>query len=214
MLRRNFRGLLLLALLALGTSCKKENTGTSAAEAAAYSGCEHDTKVNLAFPKTWPYPADDREIRWRGTSMRIGLQMKPHSSAPRTGTTSWKDGEDMKVIDSQVVVRKARRVVAKHDLAVRREVWDQGRKLVQTTLAVKAGGTVDFVLYDSRGSCLIVTEEGLASVACDLDGTFDTVTRDNPYACEEVWWFKVDKARTTRGWFRFDPERMERVSAK
>ena len=120
----------------------------------------------------------------------------------------------MQIVDSEVVVHKARRVVAKRDLAVRREVWDQGRKVVRTELAVKAGTTVDFLLYDSRGSCLIAMPEGLASVACDLQDTFDTVTPDHPYACEETWWLKVDRAKTTRGWFPFDPERMERVSAK
>ncbi len=215
MFRKDFGRLFLCALLVLGTSCKKQDTVASTTPATARStGCEHDAAVNLVFSKTWPYPADDRQILWRGPSLRVRLRMKPRSSSPVTGSTRWKDGEDMQILDSQVVVRKARRVVAKRELALSREIWDQGRKIVASTLAVEAGATVDFLLFDSRGACLIMTPEGLASVACDLHDTFENVTPENPYACEEIWWFKVDQGKTTRGWFTFDPERMERVSAK
>jgi hypothetical protein len=215
MFRQGFPCVLLCTLLALSASCKKRDTATSTTpETAADRGCEHDTELNLAFPKTWPYPADDRQLRWRGPSMRVELQVKPRNSAPVTGSSRWKDGEGMEIVDSQIVVHKARRVVAKRDLTVSREVWDQGRKIVQSMLAVEAGATVEFLLYDSRGTCLIMTPQGLASVSCNLQDTFDTVTPDNPYACEETWWLKVDQGKMTRGWFKFDPKRMERVSAK
>ena len=218
------RLLILVLSVALLSGCKKADrtSGTTAAstpEASApglpdaTSGCDHDQRTNVTLPHTWPYPADAREIRWTDGREKTGLKIKPRGVAFRTATVTWKKGQDMGASDSQVVVTKPRRLVAKRDMQVRREIWDQGRRVEATAGEIKKGDVVSFLFFDSRGSCLVRFGGGTGSVPCTLEDSFEGLSAEHPFACEQVWWVKVRRAKRSKGWLVFDEELMERVDA-
>ena len=175
------------------------------------SGCDHDVRSAAVARHAWPYPAEAKNILWGTRYKKMELKLKPVEAAFVTATLTWKEGELIEVQDSDVVVHKPRRVVAKHDLHVTRKVWDQGTRVSRTTKAVSEGEDAYFLFYNSRGFCLIETEDGAAWTRCSLDGSFEGVSSEEPFACEQTWWVKVGKNRIDRGWMPFDEGLMMRV---
>ena len=210
------RLLILVLSVALLSGCKKADgtAGTTVASTPeAPRGCDHEQRTNVVLPHTWPYPADARKIRWADGREKTGLKIKPRGVAFRTATVTWDKGQDMGASDSQVVVTKPRRLVAKRDMQVRREVWDQGRRIEATASQINKGDVVSFLFFDSRGSCLVLVGGDTGSVSCTLDDSFEGLSAEHPFACEQVWWVKVRKAKRSKGWLVFDEKLMKRVEA-
>lgn len=176
------------------------------------SGCDHDAESNAIAKHAWPFPAEARDVRWGNKYKRMKLKLRPRSAAFVTATVTWKKGELIEVEDSEIVVRKPRRVTAKHDMFVTRKVWDQGVEVERTVKAASAGEITSFLFYNSRGYCMILTDEGPAWTKCTLDGSFEGVTAEQPFACHQTWWIKVRKSKVDKGWMPFDDALMERVS--
>jgi hypothetical protein len=206
--------LILLVALATG-GCKKGNSSPPTASAqtpAEVVGCDHDVKFNAVARHSWPYPADFRDIRWGNTYQKMKLKLKPTQAAFITATVTWKKGELIGVEDSEVLVKKPRRLVAKRDLYVRRKVWDQGIEVERTYLAVAQGEVGSFLFYNSREMCMVGTEDGPGWTPCTLDDAFEGLSEESPAACEQVWWVKVRKSRVAQGWMPVDPGLTERVA--
>ncbi|MDH3201632.1 MAG: hypothetical protein OEM15_12135 [Myxococcales bacterium] len=175
------------------------------------SGCDHDIESNATAKHAWPFPAEARNVRWGNQYEKMKLKLKPRPAAFITATVTWKKGELIDVEDSEIVVQKPRRVLAKHDLFVTRKVWDQGVQIERTTKAVSAGDVTSFLFYNSRGYCMILTDDGPAWTKCTLDGSFEGVTAEQPFACEQTWWIKVRKSKVDKGWMPFEDAFMMRV---
>jgi len=116
------------------------------------------------------------------------------------------------VEDSEVFIRKPRRLVAKRDLYVKRKVWDQGIEVEREYLAVARGEVGSFLFYNSRGMCMVGTQEGPGWTPCTLDDAFEGLSEHEPAACEQFWWVKVRKSKVAKGWMVVAPELMERVT--
>jgi len=205
-------GLLLAA--ALGTACKKGDgtPGTATpAQAAPDSGCDHDLKSTALAKHSWPYPADHRDLRWGDTYQKVRLKLKPTSAAFVTATVTWKSGELIEVEDSEVLITKPRRLIAKRDLYVQRKVWDQGIEVERKLLAVANGEVGFFLFYNSRGMCMVGTKQGPGWTPCSLDDAFEGLSEEQPEACEQVWWVKVRKSKVDQGWMPVMPGFTERV---
>jgi hypothetical protein len=191
----------LLALLALG--CKKSvaspATATPESEASGL-GCEHDLKSSAIAKHSWPYPAEYRNLRWGDKYRKVKLKLKPTHAAFVTATVTWKEGEIIVVEDSEVLITKPRRLVAKRDLFVTRKVWEQGVQFERTSLAVAAGEVGSFLFYNSRGLCMLDTAEGPAWTPCTLDDAFEGLSEEQPDACEQIWWVQVRKSKVNQGW--------------
>jgi len=175
------------------------------------SGCDHDVESGAVAKHAWPFPAEARNVRWGEHYEKMKLKLKPRSAAFVTATVTWKRGELIEVEDSEIVVQKPRRALAKHDMFVTRKVWDQGVQVDRTTKAVSAGDVTSFLFYNSRGYCMILTEDGPAWTKCTLDGSFEGVSPEQPFACEQTWWIKVRKSKVDKGWMPFEDALMVRV---
>ena len=206
--------LILVVALAAG-GCKKGDTSrttSSASSVAQATGCDHDVKLNAVLKHSWPYPADFRDLRWGDTYQKMKLKLKPTHAAFVTATVTWKKGDLISVLDSEVFVQKPRRLVAKRDLYVKRKAWDQGIEVERTYLAVREGEVGSFLFYNSRGLCMVGTEDGPGWTPCTLDDTFEGLSEEHPAACEQVWWVKVRKSKVDQGWMPVRPGLMERVA--
>ena len=141
------------------------------------------------------------------------LKLKPTHAAFRTATVTWRKGELIGVEDSEIVIQKPRRLVAKRNLYVKRKVWDQGIEVERTYLAVAQGQVGSFLFYNSRGMCMVGTQEGPGWTPCTLDDAFEGLSEEDPAACEQLWWVKVRKSKVAQGWMVVAPGLMERVQA-
>jgi hypothetical protein len=202
----------LIALLGVG--CKKGDGSPASATAESVAlglGCDHDLKSNAVAKHSWPYPADHRNLRWGDKYRKMKLKLKPTHAAFVTATVTWKEGELITVEDSDVLVTKPRRLVAKRDVFVKRKVWDQGIEVERTSLAVAQGEVGSFLFYNSRGMCMVGTEEGPGWTPCTLDDAFEGLSEEHPDACEQVWWVKVRKSKVNKGWMPVIAGFMDRV---
>jgi hypothetical protein len=205
-------GLLLAATL--GMACKKSDGSPSTARPASAApgfGCDHDFKSNALAKHSWPYPADHRDLRWGDRYQKVRLKLKPTSAAFVTATVTWKSGELIEVEDSEVRIIKPRRLIAKRDLYVKRKVWDQGIEVERKLLAVANGEVGSFLFYNSRGMCMVGTEQGPGWTPCSLDDAFEGLSEEQPEACEQVWWVKVRKSKVDQGWMPVMPGFTKRV---
>lgn len=179
---------------------------------AEMSGCNHDATSRAIIKHAWPYPADARNIEWMGQPYeRIKLKLSPNPGTFYTATVSWRKGELVEVLDSWVYIKKPRRVIANEEIWVTRKVWDQGLKVDKQLKVASKGDEVDFLFYNSKRACMIETAEGPAWTHCTLGTTFEDVTVDAPFACEQVWWMEVEKSRPDKGWMPFEESLMRRV---
>jgi len=204
----------ILVIALLGTSCKKSDSSRATAtpkSPALGLGCDHDLKSSAVAKHSWPYPADHRNLRWGDKYQKMKLKLKPTQAAFVTATVTWKKGELIAVEDSDVLITKPRRLIAKRDLTVKRQVWDQGIQVERTYLAVAQGEIGSFLFYNSRGMCMVGTEEGPGWTPCTLDDAFEGLSAEQPDACEQVWWVKVRKSKVNQGWMPVLPNFMERV---
>ena len=205
----------LIVGFAASASCKKgeSSAATSSAQSAVdNAGCDHEVKSNAVAKHSWPYPADARDLRWGDTYRKMQLKLKPTHAAFITATVTWKKGELIRVEDSEVFIKKPRRLVAKRDLYVKRKVWDQGIEVEREYLAVARGEVGSFLFYNSRGMCMVGTQEGPGWTPCTLDDAFEGLSEHEPAACEQFWWVKVRKSKVAKGWMVVAPELMERVT--
>ncbi|MEM7139011.1 MAG: hypothetical protein AAF500_20730 [Myxococcota bacterium] len=173
-------------------------------------GCDHDLETNSTAKRAWPYPPEARDIRWGQKYRKNKLKLSPNPATFYTATVTWKKGELVPVLGSEVLIKKPRRVVAKNDVYVTRKVIDQGLEVKRREKVASAGEEVDFMFYNSRGFCMVHTKAGAAWTPCELDETFVGVTAEEPFACEQVWWVKVSKGKVDTGWMPFDSEFMSR----
>ena len=204
----------ILAATIAATSCQKGDSSpaTSGAQSALDSrGCDHDVAANAVAKHSWPYPADFQNLRWGNTYRKMQLKLKPTQAAFITATVTWKKGELIAVEDSTVYIKKPRRLVAKRDLYVKRKVWDQGVEVERTYLAAAQGEVGSFLFYNSRGMCMVGTEDGPGWTRCTLDDAFEGLSEEDPAACEQLWWVKVRKSKVHQGWMVVAPELTERV---
>ncbi len=174
-------------------------------------GCEHDIESSAIARHAWPFPAEARDVRWGNQYKKMKLKLNPRHAAFVTATVTWKKGALIEVEDSEIVLQKPRQTIAKHDMSVTRKVWDQGVQVERTTKAVSAGEVANFLFYNSRGYCMIQTNDGPAWTRCTLDGSFEGVSAEHPFACQQTWWIKVRKSRVDRGWMPFEDAFMVRV---
>ena len=206
--------IILFVGLATSSGCKKGDSSpaTATAESAgAMTGCDHDVKSGAVAKHSWPYPADHRNLRWGDHYKKMQLKLKPTHAAFVTATLTWKKGELIEVKDSDVLIIKPRRLVAKRDLYVKRKVWDQGIEVERTYRAAAQGEVGSFLFYNSRGLCMVGTEQGPGWTPCTLDDAFEGLSEEHPFACEQVWWVKVRKSKVNQGWMPVDLAFMERV---
>ena len=195
-------------------SCKKGDISPAAATAVSTAemiGCDHDVKSNAVAQHSWPYPAESRNLRWGDKYKQMKLKLKPTRAAFVTATVTWKQGELIAVQDSDMLVTKPRRLVAKRDLYVKRKVWDQGIEVERAYRAAATGDVASFLFYNSRGMCMVETEKGPGWTPCTLDDAFEGLSAEQPHACEQVWWVKVRKNKVDQGWMPVAPELMDRV---
>ena len=207
--------LMLLGLLSLlFAGCKKgESSPASATAEAATQGlrCEHDLRSKAIAKHSWPYPADHRDLRWGEQYKKVKLKLKPTHAAFVTATVTWKEGEIIVVEDSDVLITKPRRLIAKRDLFAKRKVWDQGIEVERTYLAVAEGEVGSFLFYNSRGMCMVGTQDGPAWTPCTLDDAFEGLSEEQPDACEQVWWVRVRKSKVNQGWMPVPTGFIDRV---
>ncbi len=210
-----YTAILVATLVATGGCNKGDSSpGTSSAQAAvSLRGCDHDDKVNAVAKHSWPYPADFRDLRWGDKYRKMQLKLKPTHASFITATVTWKKGALIGVEDSEILIRKPRRLVAKRDLYVKRKVWDQGIEVERTYLAVARGEVGSFLFYNSRGMCMVGTQEGPGWTPCTLDDAFEGLSEEDPAACEQFWWVKVRKSKVDQGWMVVEPGLIERVPA-
>lgn len=179
---------------------------------AGLSGCDHDAESGAIVKHAWPYPAESRNIEWTAKAYeRTRLKLTPNPATFYTATVSWKTGTPIEVLDSWVYVTKPRRVITNEDVWVTGKVWEQGLKVDKQFKVASTGETVDFLFYNSRDVCMIETPEGPAWTRCTLGETFEGVTADEPFACEQVWWVEVKKNKVDKGWMPFQDELMRRL---
>lgn len=175
------------------------------------TGCDHDIETGAVAKHAWPFPVEARDVRWGDRYQKMKLKLNPTGAAFVTATVTWKKGELIEVKDSAIVVQKPRQVVAKHDMFVTKKVWDQGVEVERTTKVASTGEVVNFLFYNSRGYCMVQTIDGPAWTKCTLDDSFDAVSGEQPFACEQTWWIKVHKSKVDQGWMPFEDALMVRV---
>ncbi len=202
--------------LVLATACKKssETEGSTTANEAASQGldCDHSVKVNQKVKHAWPYPADFRNLQVVGRSKTAKLKLKPTPAAFFTATVTWKDGDVVQVLDSELRILKPRRMIAKRDIFVTRREWSQGIEVERKYLAAAKGEVGEFLFYNSRGMCLVGTENGPGWSPCTLDDSFEGLSAERPHACEQVWWVQVQPRKVDKGWMIVDGEVMKRLA--
>lgn len=200
------------------TSCNRgQSASTTSASSAASGvesvvGCDHDLRSKAIARHSWPYPAEYRDLQWGQRYKQVKLRLKPNNAAFYTATVIWKSGELIEVEDSELHFRKPRRLIAKRDLFVKRKVWEQGVEAERTVLAVRKGELGRFLFYNSRGMCMVGTDEGPGWTPCTLDDAFEGLSEEQPAACEVIWWVKVRKSRIDQGWMPVDLSLMSRVA--
>lgn len=207
---------LVVALLALTSAHCKTGEPIPASMTATNVGspglgCDHDVKSNAIARHSWPYPADHRDLRWVAPKKKMQLKHKPAHAAFVTATVTWDEGDLIRVDDSQVRIIKPRRLVAKRDLVVRRKVWDQGIQVERDSLVATEGEVASFLFYNSRGLCMVGTDEGPAWTPCTLDDTFEGLSEENPHPCEQQWWVEVQRRKLDKGWMLVDLALMDRA---
>jgi len=208
---------LLLAILLIGSSasCNKGNQtpGAASAEDAGSSGldCDHDLRVAAVAEHSWPYPAEESALRWTGKYQKTKLKLKPNHASFVTATISFREGDLIEVLDSQVHVIKPRRLIAKRDIIVKRKVVSQGIEVEREYLVAKAGEPASFLFYNSRGHCMVDTQVGPAWTPCTFDDTFEGLSAGSPNACEQRWWIQMQRSKVDKGWMIVNPELIERV---
>jgi hypothetical protein len=195
--------------------CKRTDSGPTATSAAnlptAREGCDHSLQTNALVEHSWPYPAELRDLRWTDGYQKTALKLKPVHAAVVTARVTWKRGDMIEVQDSQIRITKPRRLVAKRDLFVTRQVWDQGIEVERQYLAVAKGEVGSFLFYNSRGMCMVGTGDGTGWTRCTLDDAFEGLSAHDPHPCEQHWWVKVQKRKTDKGWMVVDFSLMERT---
>jgi len=208
--------LITVLIASLATGCKKGGSSPAASNAEPtadeMTGCDHDVKSSAIAKHSWPYPADYRNLQWGSRYKQMKLKLKPTHAAFVTATVTWKQGETILVEDSEVLITKPRRLVAKRDLYVKRKVWDQGIEVERTYPAAKEGEVGSFLFYNSRGMCMVGTEQGPGWTPCTLDDAFEGLSTELPFACEQVWWVKVRKSKLDQGWMPVMPELVNRLA--
>ena len=205
---------LLLAAVVV-TSCRKgdDTSSSSTANEAAQRGleCDHDLEANSVVKHSWPYPAELRDLRWGARYSKVKLRLKPVHAAFVTATVTLRAGDLVEVEDSYIRITKPRRLVAKRDVVVRRKVWDQGVQVERSMLAAKGGEVGSFLFYNSRGMCLVGTEEGPGWTPCSLQDTFEGLSAEDPHPCASEWWVRVRKSSVDNGWMLVDESVTQRV---
>lgn len=197
-----------------GQSASKATTAAKAEGAPApVLGCDHDLESNAIAEHSWPYPADAKDLRWIARYTTVKLKLRPRQASFDTATLIFRRGDRVEIEDSQVHIIKPRRLVAKRDLYVMRKAWDQGVEVQRPFLAAAEGQPGSFLFYNSRGMCLVGTEQGPGWTPCTLDDAFEGLSAEHPFACEQVWWVKIRRSKVDQGWLPFDPALMERVPA-
>lgn len=193
-------------------SCSKEGPGGASAKAVSDGlECNHDVFMSAVAEHSWPYPAEYRDLRWAGDYARLELRLKPTRAAFLTATIGVKDGDILRVIDSQIQVAKPRRLVAKRDLFVTRTEVSQGVQVERTELAVAKGEVGNFLFYNSEGRCIIGTDKGPGWTECTLDDAFEGLSKTNPFACEQAWWVQLQRRKIDKGWLIVEPSFIERI---
>ena len=117
----------------------------------------------------------------------------------------------IEVLDSQIRILKPRRLVAKRDIIVSRKVLTQGVEVTKQTLAAAKGEVGEFLFYNSRGLCLVGTEDGPGWTQCTLDDAFEGLSADNPDPCRQEWWVQAKRDNANKGWMVVDSSIMERL---
>lgn len=203
---------LIILVAALAMSCKKDGNSQGTATVPSLDlGCDHDVEIRAVAKHSWPFPAEYRNLRWGKQYEKVRLKLKPNRAAFITATVAWKEGELIEVEDSDVVIVKPRRLVAKRDLFVTRKVWEQGIQVERRYLAAAQGEVGSFLFYNSRGMCMVGTNDGPAWTPCTLDDAFEGLSETHPDACEQAWWVKVRKSKVDQGWMPVDLSLMDRV---
>jgi hypothetical protein len=207
---RAFHSIIVASLLTVG--CNKGGADSDSAN-TVYSGlgCDHDVELRAEVEHAWPYPADSRDLRWRAGYETRQLRLKPTPAAFVTATISFRDGDLIRVLDSQVRIEKPRRLIAKRDLFITRRVWSQGVEVERTELAVAKGEVGNFLFYNSEGLCVIGTSEGPGWTPCTLDDAFEGLSAENPDPCEQEWWVQLQRSRADKGWMVVDLAMVERL---
>jgi len=209
--------LLALAILLIGSAlgCHKgdEPRGAANAKNAAVSGlaCDHDLRSRAMARHSWPYPADHRDLRWTAPYKKVQLRLKPTPAAFVTATLSFRDGDLIEVLDSEVHVTKPRRLIAKRDIFTKRKVVVQGIEVEREYLVAKAGDPVSFLFYNSRGQCMVESGDGPSWTPCTFEDTFEGLSAENANACEQHWWIQMQRSKVDRGWMTVNPALVERV---
>ena len=210
--------LLIAASLATAAPGCKKGEGSQATTAAGLTPagleCDHSLTSKAIAKHSWPYPAELKDLKGGERSHKTRLKLKPNHASFVTATFTVKQGDHIIVEDSEVHIRKPRRLVAKRDLFVRRKVWDQGIEREKTYLAVAQGEVGAFLFYNSRGMCMVDTDEGPGWTPCSLDDAFEGLSEARPHACEQVWWAKVRRNRVEKGWMVVDGDLVVRVKGQ
>ncbi len=205
---------LLLVTTSLACSKDGEGKGASNASEAAARGleCEHDLKANTIVRKSWPYPAGVRNLVWTGRYNKTELKLKPTQIAFVSATLTFREGDYLEVLDSEVHVVKPRRLIAKRDIYVTREVTRQGIERNERYLVAKAGEPASFLFYNSEGFCMVNTDDGPGWTKCTLDDTFEGLSAEKSDACQQNWWVQVQRSKVDKGWMIVNPTLTRRVT--
>ncbi len=207
---------LLFAILLSGSSfgCSKGDETERAANAndalSAGLECDHDLRVGAVAKHSLPYPADQSALRWTGGYQKVTLKLKPTHASFVTATISFRAGDVIDVMDSQVHVIKPRRLIAKRDIIVKRKVIRQGIEVEREYLVAKAGEPASFLFYNSQGYCMVGTDEGPTWTPCTLEDTFEGLSAEHPNACQQNWWIQMQRSKADRGWMIVNPDLTER----
>jgi len=204
------------ALIGVSAGCARgsdaKNADTAKEAIAEPLGCDHDLRSNAVAKHSWPYPATERHLLWTTRYSRTQLKLKPNHAAFVTATVTFREGDSIEVLDSEVHVKKPRRLVAKRDIFVTRKVTSQGIETTRTYPVAKQGEVASFLFYNSEGFCMVDTTNGPAWTPCTLEDTFEGLSPEMPYACEQIWWVQVQRSRVDKGWMIVSPNRVQRVA--
>jgi hypothetical protein len=208
---------LFIAVLLIGSSvaCHKadETGGAQDANDASSQGldCDHDLRSSAVAEHSWPYPADHQDLRWTGGYQKTRLKLKPTHAAFVTATISFREGDLIQVLDSQMHIIKPRLLIAKRDIVVKRKVINQGIEVERDHLVAKAGEPAGFLFYNSRGHCMVATDDGPSWTPCTFEDTFEGLNAENPNACEQNWWIQMQRSKVDKGWMIVNPKVVERI---
>jgi hypothetical protein len=207
--------ILAISLLGLSLGCHKGDASEATASAkdmgAPALDCDHDLVSTALAKNSWPYPVDHKDLRWTGGYEKVKLKLKPNHVSFVTATLSFREGDLIEVLDSEIRITKPRRLIAKRDLIMKRKVMRQGIEVTREFLVAKAGEPASFLFYNSRGNCMVDSEDGPGWIPCSLDDTFEGLSAERPNACEQQWWVQMERSKVARGWMTVRPDRVERV---